>query len=198
MLRVISIFLAIIVGGTCMAQTRADKALGLLDKYVDDLGAYKITFDLTSADFQSEGLCAVNGDSYYIKVGESEIYADGLNRYEVDGSRKEINIDILYTHSRNILDNPTHCFDFIGEEYSAEIVGERDGCMEIHLSGNDIIEEGDIYITIETSTGRPLSILYTLYEDEVLVKITDMRSDSTPVKKFAKAEYRGFEIIDFR
>lgn len=198
MRKVLLMIFAVGMSGICMAQSEAEAMLAKLDKYVDGLGSYKITFQLSSADFVSEGLCVVSGDSYYISVDKSEVYADGKARYEVDGVRREINIDVVDTESHNILDNPTRCFDFVGEDYSAEIVSREGSEVEIHLSGNDIMEEGDIYITIDAATGKPLSLLYTLYEDEAYIDIKSIASDSTPVKKFASSDYRGFEMIDFR
>ena len=189
---------AVVCSGVALAQSDVGAMLAKLDKYVDGLGAYKSTFELTSADFTSDGYCVVSGDSYYISVGKSEVYADGKARYEVDGVRREVNIDVVDTKSHNILDNPTRCFDFVGEDYSAEITSREGSEVEIHLSGNDIMEEGDIYITIDASTGKPLSLLYTLYEDRAYVKIRSIASDNTPVKKFAASAYRGFEMIDFR
>lgn len=198
MRKILLALIAVVCCGVVSAQSGADAMLAKLDKYVDGLGAYKITFQLTSADFVSEGYCVVSGDSYYISVGRSEVYADGKARYEVDGVRREVNIDVVDTKSHNILDNPTRCFDFVGEDYSAEITSSEGSEVEIHLSGNDIMEEGDIYITIDAASGKPLSLLYTLYEDEAYIDIKSIASDNTPVKKFASSAYRGFEMIDFR
>lgn len=192
------IAVAVIFAGVAFAQSEVDAMLGKLDKYIDNLGPYKISFKLTSEDYTSDGYCLVSGDSYYIGVGDAEVYADGKVRYEVDGARKEINVDAVNVQSHNILDNPTRCFDFVGDDYSAEIVKREANKVEIHLSGNDIIEEGDIYITIDKTTGKPLSILYTLYDDKAYIDIVELKSDTTPIKKFLKSSYKGFEIIDFR
>lgn len=192
------IAVAVIFSGVAYAQSEVDAMLGKLDKYIDNLGPYRISFKLTSEDYTSDGYCLVSGDNYYIGVGDAEVYADGKVRYEVDGARKEINVDAVNVQSHNILDNPTRCFDFVGEDYSAEIVKREANKVEIHLSGNDIIEEGDIYITIDKTTGRPLSILYTLYDDKAYIDIVELKSDTTPIKKFLKSAYKGFEIIDFR
>lgn len=198
MRRILFLMVAVLLCGVGFAQSKSDVLLAKLDKYIDGLGAYKITFQLLSADFVSDGYCVVSGDSYYISVGDSEVYADGKARYEVDGVRKEVNIDVVDTRSHNILDNPTRCFDFVGEDYSAEIVSEKGGQSEIHLSGNDIMEEGDIYLTIDSASGKPVSILYTLYDDKAFIEIRNIASDTTPVKRFSAAKYKGFEIIDFR
>ncbi|MDO5496751.1 MAG: hypothetical protein Q4F45_02615 [Alistipes sp.] len=192
------IAVAVLFSGVAYAQSEVDVMLGKLDKYIDNLGPYKISFKLTSEDYTSDGYCLVSGDNYYIGVGDAEVYADGKVRYEVDGARKEINVDAVNVQSHNILDNPTRCFDFVGEDYSAEIVKREANKVEIHLSGNDIIEEGDIYITIDKTTGKPLSILYTLYDDKAYIDIVELKSDTTPIKKFLKSAYKGFEIIDFR
>lgn len=198
MRKIFLIAVAVIFSGVAYAQSEVDAMLGKLDKYIDNLGPYKISFKLTSEDYTSDGYCLVSGDNYYIGVGDAEVYADGKVRYEVDGARKEINVDAVNVQSHNILDNPTRCFDFVGEDYSAEIVKREANKVEIHLSGNDIIEEGDIYITIDKTTGKPLSILYTLYDDKAYIDIVELKSDTTPIKKFLKSAYKGFEIIDFR
>lgn len=198
MRKIFLVVVAVLFSAVAFAQSEVDAMLGKLDKYIDNLGAYKIAFTLTSEGYTSDGYCLVSGDSYYIGVGKSEVYADGKVRYEVDGERKEINVDAVNIKSHNILDNPTRCFDFVGEDYSAEIIKREANQVVIHLSGNDIIEEGDIYIAVDKTTGKPLSILYTLYDDKAFINIVEVKSDTTPIKKFSKSAYKGFEIIDFR
>ena len=54
---------------------------------------------------------AVEGEGYYLVLGDAEVYCDGAVRYEVDNRRREVTIDVVDTDSRNILNNPASCFN---------------------------------------------------------------------------------------
>ena len=144
-----------------------EQLLRRVAEYVKAQGSYDAEVDVTAGDYKASGKYSVAGDSYYIKVGEAEVYADGKTRYEVDHSRKEVSIDVVDLESQNILDNPTRCFDFVGEEYTAELTKESGGEAVISLVARDEDVEGEILLTVESATGKPLSIAYILYDDRI-------------------------------
>ena len=86
-------------------------------QYVKRLGAYSADFKVVAGDYTTRGRYDVSGDRYYIVLDNAEVYSDGHVRYEVNGERKEINVDVVDISSHNILDNPTRCFDFVGSDY---------------------------------------------------------------------------------
>ena len=114
----------------------------------------------------------MSGDVYYIAVDNAEVYSDGKTRYEVNHARKEVSVDDMDTASRNILDNPTRCFDFVGTDYRSEVASRDGDEVTLHLRAVDPEIEGDIYLTVSESTGRPSSVAYSLYDDRVTVRIT--------------------------
>ena len=96
-------------------------------EYVSELGRYQVKFNVLAGDLIYVGEYGVDGDSYYIKMDDVEVYSDGKLRYEVDNKRKEVSIDMVDLQSHNILDNPTRCFDFAESEYRAEIQNQKGG-----------------------------------------------------------------------
>lgn len=175
-----------------------EQMLRRVAEYVKALGSYDAEVDVAAGEYKASGSYSVAGDSYYIKVGEAEVYADGKTRYEVDHSRKEVSVDVVDLESQNILDNPTRCFDFVGEEYAAELVKESDGVATIRLEARDEAMEGEILLGVESATGKPLSIAYILYDDRVDVKIKSLTPRKTKLPTFSKGDYKGYDMVDFR
>lgn len=195
---ILVLFALLAAAGSCRADDAAQAVLRRTADYVKKLGRYGVSFVLTSGDYLSSGRYAVEGDVYYIEVDNAEVYSDGKTRFEVNHSRKEVSVDDMDTSSRNILDNPTRCFDFVGTDYRSEVESRDGDAVTLHLRAVDPEVEGDIRLTVSESTGRPSSITYTLYDDSVTVRITDIFSSSERVKRFDRSAYRDYEMIDFR
>ena len=194
-------FFTLLLAMTFVLSARAEGEQMLLRRvaeYVKALGSYDAEVDVAAGEYKASGSYSVAGDSYYIKVGEAEVYADGKTRYEVDHSRKEVSVDVVDLESQNILDNPTRCFDFVGEEYAAELVKESDGVATIRLEARNEDIEGEILLGVESATGKPLSIAYILYDDRVDVKIKSLTPRKTKLPTFSKGNYKGYDMVDFR
>lgn len=194
-------FFTLLLVMTFVLSARAEGEQMLLRRvaeYVKALGSYDAEVDVAAGEYKASGSYSVAGDGYYIKVGEAEVYADGKTRYEVDHSRKEVSVDVVDLESQNILDNPTRCFDFVGEEYAAELVKESDGVATIRLVARDEDIEGEILLGVESATGKPLSIAYILYDDRVDVKIKSLTPRKTKLPTFSKGDYKGYDMVDFR
>lgn len=56
--------------------------------------AYTVTFAVEGDDFAAEGSYAVEGDRYYMRVGDAEAYSDGVSKWEVDPSKREVVVDV--------------------------------------------------------------------------------------------------------
>lgn len=185
-----------------MAVASADNEVqALLQRtadYISSLGRYEARFDITAGDYFSSGSYVVDGDAYYIRVEGAEVYSDGKTRYEVDNSRREVNVDDVDIASRNVLDNPTRCFDFVGSDYEAEISTSTATETTLRLRSRDKAVEGEIYLTVDTATGCPKRVVYVLYEDRVEVEVTHLESSRKSVRRYAAKEYDGYETIDFR
>ena len=140
----------------------------------------------------------MSGDNYSITLDAAEVYSDGKVRYEVDHNREEVNVDNVDLTSRNVLDNPTRCFDFVDSGYESDIFAEKDSQITIHLRSTDAAIEGDIYLTIDTTSACPQRLEYKLYDDIIVVDVISLEKRKTKINSFDKSKYKDYEIIDFR
>lgn len=181
----------------------ADRAAGILAGVRDGfraLGAYGVSFEVRSDEYVTRGRYAVEGEGYYLVLGDAEVYCDGAVRYEVDNRRREVTIDVVDSDSRNILNNPVHAFDFLGSEYAASLAGEQEGRAVVRLTpapGNTS-SAGNIVLTVDTAAMRPVSLRYDYDGEQVQVSVLGIKPLETPLKAFAKDNYAGYEFIDFR
>mgnify|MGYP003175911395 FL=1 len=184
-----------------VAAAADDEAQTLLRRtadYISSLGRYTARFGITAGEYASQGSYTVDGDAYYIEVDGAEVYCDGKIRREVDNERREVNVDAVDGASRNILDNPTRCFDFVGTDYEAEVSSRTASETTLHLRSRDASVEGDIYLTVETATGRPRHITYVLYDDRIEVAVESLEPSREAVRRYDAKRYSDYETIDFR
>ena len=198
MRRVILSALALFIGVAAMADEQSKASLQRVARYVEALGAYDAQFKVSAGEYQATGSYAVAGDAYYIKLDAAEVHSDGRVRYEVDHNREEINVDNVDLASRNVLDNPTRCFDFVGSEYESDMVSSNGSQQTIHLRSTDPAIEGDIYLTIDAASGRPRKLEYKLYDDVIVVDVISLEKSKTKLEGFDKTKYKDYELIDFR
>ena len=122
------------------AQPRATEILERLAAGFRAMDGYGVKFGVVSGDYEARGSYVVEGDSYYLVLGDAEVFADGAVRREVDNRRREVTVTEVDTASRNILNNPVRAFDFLGSEYTPSLVSEADGRAVVRLTpaaGND-------------------------------------------------------------
>ena len=170
------------------AQPRATEILERLAAGFRAMDGYGVKFGVVSGDYEARGSYVVEGDSYYLVLGDAEVFADGAVRREVD------------TASRNILNNPVRAFDFLGSEYTPSLVSEADGRTVVRLTpaaGNDS-PAGDVTLTVDTATMRPRSLSYDYDGEQVLVNVLEVAPLAGHVRRFDKNAYAGYEFIDFR
>lgn len=201
MRKIISLSLSLVLGLTAVVQAAADTkdVLAELKQYIAKMGRYEAAFALQAGDYKAEGRYVVDGNSYHIVVGDAaEVYCDGKVRYEVDNEREEVNIDVVDALSRNILDNPTRCFDFVGSDYRATVVAQDEKQITLKLVSTDEKVEGEIFLTLDAATFTPKEIEYHLYDERFNVKILSLAKTKSSPAKFDRSRYRNHEIIDFR
>ena len=88
------------------AQPRATEILYRLAAGFRAMDGYGVKFGVVSGDYEARGSYVVEGDSYYLVLGDAEVFADGAVRREVDNRRREVTVTEVDTASRNILNNP--------------------------------------------------------------------------------------------
>ena len=182
------------------ADGRAAEILEKLAAGFRALGAYGVTFEVSSDEYTTRGRYAVEGENYYIAVGEAEVYCDGKIRYEIDNRRREVTIDDVDTSSRNLLSNPAHAFDFIGTQYAPSLVSDAEGRAVVRLTPTsaDASPAGEILVTVDTAAMRPESLRYDYDGEQVGIAVLGVAPLDTPLKAFSKGDYKGYEFIDFR
>lgn len=181
----------------------ADRATEILERLAAGFRAmngYGVNFEVSSGDYEARGSYVVEGEGYYLALGDAEVFADGGVRYEIDNRRREVTVTEVDTTSRNILNNPVRAFDFLGSEYVPSLVSEAGGRAVVRLTpaaGNDS-PAGNVTLTVSTDTMRPLSLSYDYDGEQVLVKVLEVAPLTGHVRPFDKAAYKGYEFIDFR
>ena len=182
------------------ADGRAAEILEKLAAGFRALGAYGVTFEVSSDEYTTRGRYAVEGENYYIAVGEAEVYCDGKIRYEIDNRRREVTIDDVDTSSRNLLSNPAHAFDFIGTQYAPSLVSDAGGRAVVRLTPTsaNASPAGEILVTVDTAAMRPESLRYDYDGEQVGIAGLGVAPLDTPLKAFSKGDYKGYEFIDFR
>ncbi len=198
MRKLILSILVLMASLTAMADEQSKAALQRVARYVESLGAYDAEFKVTAGEYKASGEYSVAGDSYYIKLDAAEVYSDGKVRYEIDHSREEINVDNVDLTNRNVLDNPTRCFDFVDSGYESDVFSQSDGEITIHLRSTDPAIEGDIYLTSDTASGCPHRLEYKLYDDVIEVDVTSLKRRKEKIMDFDRAKFKDYEMIDFR
>ena len=177
----------------------AAEQVARLSQAVKALGSYTVRFTVTMGEYKNSGEYTVGDERYTLWLGNIEVYGEAECRYEVDTSRKEIAIDKVDKSSHNILNNPLSAFDFIGDEYLAEIASQSADNILLRLTPREGGAQGGfIELSINPLTSLPRGIVYHLSGDAVRVDIDHIGSTSVAPAKFDGEKFKGFEIIDFR
>ena len=74
------------------AQPRATEILERLAAGFREMDGYGVKFGVVSGDYEARGSYVVEGDSYYLVLGDAEVFADGAVRREVDNRRREVTV----------------------------------------------------------------------------------------------------------
>ncbi len=158
---------------------------------------YTVTFTAEGADFAAEGSYAVEGDRYYMRVGDTEVYCDGASKWEVDPAKREVVIDVVDTESRSLLGNPTRAFDFLDDAFRSELLPSEGGMQRLRLTPTD---KGAVMssVTVDVAAdGSPRTVTYDLDGERIRIAIRRIEP-SAEVRRFDAGRYAGYEIIDFR
>lgn len=166
---------------------------------VGSFGEYEVRFELTTADdYAAAGSCRVAGDRYLISMPQGRVYCDGRARYEVNDDSREVVIDAVDTSSRNLLDNPVRAFDFVGEQYDVRTVAEQADRITLRLTPRDEGALTTIELTLDKRSSLPVSVVYGAEDLQIRVKIVSFARSATAFPSFRRADFAGYEFIDFR
>ena len=185
------------------AVSAAGRATEILEKLAAGFRAmpgYSVDFEVVAGDYNSRGSYVVEGRNYYLALADAEVFADSVIRYEIDNRRREVTVTEVDAASRNILNNPVRAFDFLGSEYVPTLVSEAGGRAVVRLTpaaGNDS-PAGNVTVTVDTATMRPLSLSYDYDGEQVVVRVLRVAPLAGHLRPFDAKTYEGYEFIDFR
>ena len=186
------------VAGADAAHSRAAELLRMLSDRIRSLGRYAAAFAVEADGQSAAGRYTVGGDSYYLRLGDAEVYGDGRVRYEVDNRRREVAVDRVDAASRNLLDNPTRAFDFVDDEFEAELLWERDGRAAVKLTPKAGAVPCVVTVALDTRTMRPMSLEYDFDGERIRIVVRSLEAVDKAPKEYDPAEYRTYETIYFR
>ncbi|MFR7603604.1 MAG: hypothetical protein ACLUYV_07895 [Alistipes shahii] len=183
------------------AQPRATEILERLAAGFRAMDGYGVKFGVVSGDYEARGSYVVEGDSYYLVLGDAEVFADGAVRREVDNRRREVTVTEVDTASRNILNNPVRAFDFLGSEYIAvaRLRSRRprrraaDARRRERLPGRRCHADGR-----HRCDAPPARFPYDYDGEQVLVNVLEVAPLAGHVRRFDRKNYADYEFIDFR
>lgn len=175
----------------------ARAAAGRLAARFRAMPAYTVTFAVEGADFAAEGSYAVEGDCYYMRVGDAEAYGDGASKWEVDPAKREVVIDVVDTESRSLLGNPTRAFDFLDDAFGCELLPSEGGMQRLRFTPRDRGAAMSSITVAVAADGSPGSVVYDLDGERIRIAIRRIEP-SAEVRRFDAARYAGYELIDFR
>ena len=72
-----------------------------------------------------------------MRVGDAEAYSDGVSKWEVDPSKREVVVDVVDTQSRSLLGNPTRAFDFLDDAFRSELLPSEGEVRRLRLTPVD-------------------------------------------------------------
>lgn len=186
--------------GPVAAGNRASEILERLAAGFRAMKGYEVAFEVEAGESRIGGSYAVEGQGYFLTLGDAEVFCDGSVRYEVDHARREVTIVGVDTTSRNILNNPVRAFDFLGSEYLPELLSEADGRAVVRLTpaaGNNS-PAGTVTVTVSTATMRPEVLDYDYEGERVRITIGRVAPLGGPLRTFDRKGCEGYEFIDFR
>ncbi|OUN58750.1 hypothetical protein B5G16_07835 [Alistipes sp. An66] len=161
---------------------------------------YEVDFTVEAGEYRTAGSYAVEGQGYFLTLGDAEVFCDGTVRYEVDNARREVTIAGVDSTSRNILNNPVRAFDFLGDDYRAELLSETGGKAVVRLTPveGSGASAGTVAVTVSTATMRPEQLDYDYDGERIRVVVRRVAPLAGPLARFERSRFEGYEFIDFR
>ena len=193
-MRKIILFFLLFITLSAWADERGEKRLERISRHYSALGNYSLSFVLRAGGGEQKGRLMVEGNNSYIKVADTEVFVVDSLRYEVRGSSKEIIVDRADAYEKELL-NPLSGFSGVKNDYNIEEC-EVDGRMAVRLTPKRTGET--IYIVTAPDGESIAKVKYGVGENSAEVEVNRQQGVPSPMPKFSKEQYKGFELIDFR
>ena len=187
------------LASTALADGRSADLLRRLQTMVEGMAGYRVDFAVEAEGRTFAGHYLVRGASYYMALGDAEVYCDGKVRYEVDPSKREVVVDVVDPTSRNILNNPTRAFSLLDGSFTHETLSESGGRATLRLTPvSRTAAISRLSLELDTQTLHPGKLVYDADGETVTILIRSFRADTSPLKLFDTQNYPSYEVIDFR
>lgn len=176
------------------ADERGESRLERISRHYSALGNYSLSFVLRAGKGEQRGELMVDGNNSYIKIADTEVFVVDSLRYEVRATSKEIVVDRADACETEML-NPLLGFSGVKKDFDiAEI--DFEGRVAVQLIPK---RQGESVYIITSPDGESISrIKYGTGDATVEVEVKSMKRGGSILPKFAKEQYPGFELIDFR
>ena len=184
------------------AQTTPVEWIAALNKTLGQRYAYGITINATSADNTNtmHGAFKVDGDAFYLRVAQMEVYSDGKLRYEINNERKEVTEDRVNLKSHDLLANPTRAFMFLDKEFDMSLRPMSDAnSVYVDLVPRADIGMSKITLALRRNGGRvePQTISYFYDSDVVVINLHTMDSVAWTLPRWNKNNYKAYDMVSF-
>ena len=185
------------------SSVSGDEIVSRMTAAIKALDSYSVAFSVRAGEYVAQGDYTIVGDGYHLSLGDVEVFCDGKVRREINRAVREITIDAVDTLSSNILNNPARAFDFLDDEFRAELLSEGGGESIVRLTpvggaADGKTPDGIIDVTVGAADCLPRKLTYRLGGDTVAIDILHIASASKSLPSFDPSAFGGFEIIDFR
>ena len=184
------------------AQTTPQEWITALNKSLGSRYALGVTVVVgTGAESTTlYGSIKVDGDAYYLMLGNMEVYSDGKLRYEINNERKEVTEDRVNLDSHDLLTNPTRAFTFLDSEFQMAMRAASDANTRyIDLTPREDIGITTITLTLKRSGSSvvPQTISYFYDGDVVTISMQPLAATSWTLPRWNKASYAAYDIVSF-
>lgn len=181
------------------AQTDASMALRRLREAVAARPDYAVRFDVETSDgYAGNGRYAVEGESYYLVMGDARVFCDGKVRHEVNDAACEVTVDPVTGRADNLLDDPIHAFDFLDARYAAEQLASSADAVSLRLVPRGRGAVDSILLDIDAQRWLPRRVVYEADGLRVTIVIRSFEESKEPLPRFDAARFAEYETIDFR
>lgn len=184
------------------AQTTPQEWITALNKSLGSRYALGVTVVVgTGAESTTlYGSIKVDGDAYYLMLGNMEVYSDGKLRYEINNERKEVTEDRVNLDSHDLLTNPTRAFTFLDSEFQMAMRAASDANTKyIDLTPREDIGITTITLALKRSGSSvvPQTISYFYDGDVVTISMQPLAATSWTLPRWNKASYAAYDIVSF-
>ncbi|MDE6045811.1 MAG: hypothetical protein K2G10_00725 [Alistipes sp.] len=161
---------------------------------------YEVAFEVAVGEQRVAGSYAVEGERYYLTLGDAEVFADAATRYEADRRRREVTVAGVEAADRNLLNDPIHAFDFLDSGYRPALLWERgsEAAVSLTPAADAGALAGRITLVVDTRSMQPRSVAYDFDGETILISVLRVGPLARPFPAFDRTRYAGFEWIDFR